>query len=111
MKMIIAVIQPFTLSRLTAELECIENFPGLTVGDVRGFGRRIDRSGNRMTSLDPYKNKVRVEIVTGDEMAETIVETIKTHARTGNHGDGKIFVLPVENAVHIQTGETGNQAI
>ncbi len=111
MKIIIAVIQPFMLSRLTAELEDIENFPGLTVSDVRGFGRRVDRHGNRFTELQPYKPKTRIEIVVRDEMVETIVEAIKKHARTGNHGDGKIFVLPVEETIRIQTGEAGNQAI
>lgn len=111
MKMIIAVIQPFMLNKLTAELEEINGFPGITVFDVRGFGRRVDRSGNRFTELQPYKPKLRIEIVALDEMIETIVETIKTHARTGNHGDGKIFVISVESAVRIQTGEAGNQAI
>ena len=111
MKIIIAVIQPFMLRKLTAELEEINDFPGLTVSDVRGFGRRVDRDGNRFTAVDPYKPKVRVEIVVRDEMAETIVEAIKRHAHTGNHGDGKIFVLPVENAVRIQTGEAGDAAI
>lgn len=111
MKMIIAVIQPFMLNRLTAEFEEITDFPGLSVSEVRGFGRKVDRDGNRFTALDPYKTKMRVEIVANDEMAETIVEAIQTHARTGNHGDGKIFVLPVETVVRIQTGETGMQAV
>jgi len=111
MKMIIAVIQPFMLNRLTAEFEEITDFPGLSVSEVRGFGRKVDREGNRFTALDPYKTKMRVEIVANDEMAETIVEAIQTHARTGNHGDGKIFVLPVETVVRIQTGETGMQAV
>lgn len=111
MKMIIAVIQPFMLSRLTAELEEINEFPGMTITDGRGFGRKVDRDGNRFTALDPYKDKLRVEIVARDEMAETIVETIQSHARTGNHGDGKIFVLPVEGVVRIQTGEVGNNAL
>ena len=111
MKMIIAVIQPFMLNKLTAELEVIDNFPGLTATEARGFGRRIDRDGNRINALDPYKAKLRVEIVARDEMVESVVETIKTYAHTGHHGDGKIFVLPVENAVRIQTGETGEPAI
>jgi nitrogen regulatory protein P-II 1 len=111
MKMIIAVIQPFMLNKLTAELEEINEFPGMTITDVRGFGRKVDRDGNRFTALDPYKSKLRVEIVVRDDMAETIVDAIQTHARTGNHGDGKIFVLRVEDVVRIQTGETGIEAI
>jgi len=73
--------------------------------------RRIDRDGNRIIALDPYKAKLRIEISARDEMVETIVETIKTYAHTGHHGDGKIFVIGVENAVRIQTGETGEQAL
>lgn len=111
MKMIIAVIQPFMLNKLTAELEDLDNFPGLTVTEVRGFGRRIDRYNNRFTELQPYRPKTRVEVAVRDEMVETIVETIKKCARTGNHGDGKIFVLPLEDAVRIQTGESGKAAI
>lgn len=111
MKMIIAVIQPFMLNKLTAELEIINGFPGLTVTDARGFGRRVDRDGNRINEIDPYKPKLRIEIVARDEMVEPIVEAIKTYARTGHHGDGKIFVLPAENAVRIQTWETGDKAV
>ena len=111
MKIIIAVIQPFMLNRLTAELEALDDFPGLTVWEARGFGRRVDRDGNRFTELQPYKPKTRIEIVAPDKMVEIIVEKIKFHARTGNHGDGKIFVLPVETAVRIKTGETGERAI
>lgn len=109
--MIIAVIQPFMLNRLMAEFEEINDFPGLTVWDVRGFGRRVDRQGNRFTELQPFKPKTRIEIVVRDEMVETVVEAIKTHARTGNHGDGKIFVLPIDAAVRIQTGAAGDAAI
>ena len=111
MKLIIAVIQPFMLNKLTAELEDIENFPGLTVTDVRGFGRRVDRQGNRFTELQPYRPKTRVEIAVRDEMVETILGAIKKYARTGNHGDGKIFVLPLEETIRIQTGESGETAI
>jgi nitrogen regulatory protein PII len=111
MKLIIAVIQPFMLNKLTAELEDIENFPGLTVTDARGFGRRVDRQGNRFTELQPYRPKTRVEIAVRDEMVETILEAIKKYARTGNHGDGKIFVIPVEDTIRIQTGESGETAI
>lgn len=111
MKMIIAVIQPFMLNKVTAGLEEIDEFPGMTITDGRGFGRRLDRDGNRFTALAPYKEKFRIEIVARDEMADAIVDTIQTHARTGNHGDGKIFVLPVEHSVRIQTGESGEGAV
>lgn len=111
MKMIVAVIQPFTLNRVTAALEEITDFPGITVFDVRGFGRRIDRQGNRINILNPYKPKIQIEIVAPDELIEQVVSTIEKHAHTGNHGDGKIIVLPVETVVRVQTGETDEAAL
>lgn len=109
--MIIAIIQPFMLNKLTAELEDMEDFPGLTITDSRGFGRRVDSQGNHFTELQPYRPKTRVEIAVRDEMAETIIGKIKKYARTGNHGDGKIFVMPIEETIRIQTGESGETAI
>ena len=111
MKMIIAMIQPFMLNKLTAELEVIDDFPGLTVSAVRGFGRRVDLQGRRFSELQPFRTKTRLEIAVRDEIVETVVETIKKFARTGNHGDGKIFIMPLENAIRIQTGEVGKSAI
>ena len=111
MKMIIAIIQPFMLNKLTSELEMINDFPGMTVSDVRGFGRRVDSQGKQLTELQPYHAKTRVEIAVREEMVETVVEKIKRFARTGNHGDGKIFVIPVESALRIRTGERDEDAI
>lgn len=111
MKMIIAVVQPFTLGRVTSALEEIEDFPGMTVFEVRGFGRRVDREGNRVNLLNPYKAKTQIEIVATDESVESIVAAIQKHAHTGNHGDGKIFVVPVERAVRVQTGEINQTAL
>ena len=109
--MIIAMIQPFMLNKVTAELEVLDDFPGLTVSAVRGFGRRIDLQGRRFTELQPFRTKTRIEIAVKDELVETTIGIIKKFARTGNHGDGKIFVVPLENAIRIQTGEAGDGAI
>ena len=116
MKIITAILQPFMLSKVTGALEEIEGFPGMTVTDVRGFGREkgIHRQGaphSIMEDFVEYIKKARIEIVAQDEMVDIIVETIVRTAHTGNRGDGKVFVWPVEHAVRIQTGETDEAAI
>ena len=116
MKIITAIIQPFRLSKVTYALEEIEGFPGITVTDVRGFGR--EKSAHEegaphrvIEDFIEYVKKVRIEIIARDELVEQIVETIRRVAHTGNRGDGKIFVWPVEHALRIQTGEINEAAI
>ncbi len=116
MKMITAMIQPFMLGKVTRALEELSGLPGMTVTDVRGFGRE-------KSSHDPgaphrviedfveYVKKVRIEIVARDDMVDRIVDTIVRTAHTGRRGDGKVFVWSVEHAVRVQTGETGDAAI
>lgn len=111
MKIITAMIQPFMSSRVVSELECIEGFPGMTVCEARGFGRKQSAAEHRAPHFDPLKPKARVEVVARDEMAERVVETITRHAHTGNHGDGKIFVWDVGHAVRVQTGERDEAAV
>lgn len=116
MKIITAIVQPFRLSKVTYALEEIEGFPGMTVTDVRGFGREksAHEEGSPHRVIEDfveYVKKVRIEIVARDEMVEQIVETITRVAHTGNRGDGKVFVWPVEHAVRIQTGETDDTAL
>jgi nitrogen regulatory protein P-II 2 len=116
MKMIVAVVQPFRLSKVTQALEEIRGFPGMTVTDVRGFGREksVHEEGAPHRIIEDfveYVKKVRIEIAARDEMVATIVETIARVAHTGNRGDGKIFVAALDDAVRIQTGETGDTAL
>lgn len=108
MKEIKAFIQPFMLSKITKALEEIPEFPGMSVSDVRGFGRGKLEKG---ITIVEYVPKVKIEIVAKDEMVDRIVETIERYAHTGNLGDGKIFVLDVERAVRIRTGEKDEEAI
>jgi nitrogen regulatory protein P-II 1 len=108
MKEIKAFIQPFILGKVTKALEGIPEFPGLSVSDVRGFGR--GKVENRVRFVE-YVPKVKIEIVARDEMVDRIVETIQKYAHTGNMGDGKIFVSDVERAVRIRTGEKDEEAI
>ena len=113
MKIIIAMIQPFMLSKVTHALEELDGFPGMTVTDARGFGaarqRRLHEEG--APHYKDFNEKARIEIVARDEDVARIVETIVQFAHTGNQGDGKVFVWPVEDALRIQTGETGERAI
>ncbi len=116
MKIITAMVQPFMLSRVTGALEAIGGFPGMTVTDVRGFGREksTHEKGAPHRVIEDfveYVRKARIEIVARDEMVDSIVETIVRAAHTGNRGDGKVFVWPVERAVRIQTGETNELAV
>jgi nitrogen regulatory protein P-II 1 len=105
MKVITAMIQPFILNKVTSELEAIEDFPGMTVSDVRGLVRGGSRRERRALRIEEIKGKVFIEIVTPDEKAQQIVETLVRAARTGESGDGKAFAWPVESAVSAQTGE------
>lgn len=116
MKMIAAMIQPFMLTKLTRALEEIEDFPGMTVTDVQGFGREKahhvpGEQHSRMEDVVDFVKKVRVEIAAHDDMIDRIVETIVRAAHTGNRGDGKVFVWPLDQAIRIKTGETGDAAL
>ena len=116
MKIITAIVQPFMLSKVTGALEEIEGFPGMTVTDVRGFGREKSThdQGTPHRVIEDYVEyikKARIEIVAREEMVDSIVETIARVAHTGNKGDGKVFVWPVERAVRIKTGETNESAV
>lgn len=112
MKKIETIIKPFKLEDLKEGLKDI-GIQGMTVTEVKGFGRQkghaeIYRGAEYVIDFLP---KVKVEIVIADEMVAQVVEVIRESAKTGKIGDGKIFVLPVENAVRIRTGEHGEDAI
>lgn len=99
MKLITAIVRPFTLDKIVVALEEVENFPGITVTDAEGFGQRLRTTA--YDTLNPFKEKKRIEIACNDEMVEQIVAAIRAHAHTGKKGDGIIFILPIENAVII----------
>lgn len=116
MKIITAIVQPFMLSKITHALEEIEGFPGMTITDARGFGREKSAHNKGaahrvIEDFVEYVKKTRIEIVARDEIVEQIVETIARAAHTGNRGDGKVFVWPVERALRIQTGEIDESAV
>ena len=112
MKKIEAVIKPFKLEEVKEALTEI-GIEGLTVSEVKGFGRQkghteIYRGSEYTVDFLP---KVKVEIILADSLVEKAIETIVKAAKTGKIGDGKIFVLPVEEAVRIRTEEKGEKAV
>jgi len=113
MKQVIAYIKPHLLSKVTLALHEIEGLTGMSVVDVRGFGRgkAKDAPHRVVDDLVDYVPHVKVEIVCRDELVEPIVAAIAKSARTGLRGDGKIYVSEVVTAVRISTGERGEEAV
>jgi len=99
MKLITAIVRPFTLGKIVVALEEIENFPGITVSDAEGFGQRLRTT--TYDALNPFKEKKRIEIACNDEIVEQVVAAIRAAAHTGKKGDGIILVTAIENAVLI----------
>jgi nitrogen regulatory protein P-II 1 len=112
MKKIEAIIQPFKLEPVKEALHKI-SVEGMTVTEVKGFGRQkgIREVYRGMEYQVDFLPKVKIEVISSDDKAQIIVETIMNAARTGRIGDGKIFVYPVAEVVRIRTGETGSDAI
>ena len=112
MKLVTAVIKPFKLDDVREALNEI-GISGLTVTESKGFGRQkghteLYRGAEYVVDFLP---KIRLEAVVADEQVDQVVETIIKTAQTGKIGDGKIFILPVENIIRIRTNEQGNDAL
>ena len=112
MKKVDAIIKPFKLDEVKEALNEI-GIQGITVSEVKGFGRQkghteLYRGAEYVVDFIP---KVKLEIAIGDDLVAKVVETIAATAKTGRIGDGKIFVMPLDEAVRIRTGEKGPEAI
>jgi nitrogen regulatory protein P-II 2 len=112
MKLIMAIIKPFKLDDVREALTPL-GVQGLTVSEVKGFGRQkgqteIYRGAEYHVNFLP---KVKIEVAVRDDLAESVVEAIIRSAHTGKIGDGKVFVMDVERAVRIRTGEVDNEAL
>jgi nitrogen regulatory protein P-II 1 len=112
MKKVEAIIKPFKLDDVKEALSEV-GVQGLTALEVKGFGRQkghteLYRGAEYVVDFLP---KVKIEVVVPEEMVSKVVEAIERAARTGKIGDGKIFVIPVDEAVRIRTGERGQEAI
>jgi len=112
MRKVEAIIKPFKLDEVKEALSAI-GIQGMTVTEVKGFGRQkghteLYRGAEYVVDFLP---KIKIEITVSDELAEKVVEVIVGAASTGRIGDGKIFVLPLDEAVRIRTGERGPNAV
>ena len=112
MKKIEAIIKPFKLEEVKESLQTI-GVQGITVSEVKGFGRQkghteLYRGAEYVVDFLP---KIKIEVVLPDDQVEKAVEAISTTAKTGRIGDGKIFIIPLDDAIRIRTGEKGENAI
>jgi nitrogen regulatory protein P-II 2 len=112
MKLVIAIIKPFKLEEVRDALTAV-GVHGMTITEVKGYGRQkghteIYRGAEYAVNFLP---KIRIEVVVASETADRVVEAIGAAAKTGQIGDGKIFVAPIDHALRIRTGETDADAI
>ncbi len=112
MKMVTAIIKPFKLDDVREALSDI-GVKGLTATEVKGFGRQkghteLYRGAEYVVDFLP---KIKLEIAVTDDQVDAVIEAITTTAQSGKIGDGKIFVTPVEQAIRIRTGESGDEAL
>jgi nitrogen regulatory protein P-II 1 len=112
MKKVEAIIKPFKLEEVKEALNSL-GIQGMTVSEVKGFGRQkghteLYRGAEYIVDFLP---KVKIEVVVKDEVLEQVLDAVAKAAKTGRIGDGKIFVIPVEDTIRIRTGETGEEAI
>ena len=112
MKLVVAIIKPFKLDEVRQALTSI-GVHGMTVTEVKGYGRQkghteIYRGAEYVVNFLP---KLRIEVAVSSDLADKVVDAITAHARTGQIGDGKIFVTPIDHALRIRTGETDSDAL
>ena len=110
MKLIVAYVQPFLVEKVVQALHSTPGVSGATVAHARGFGRGRQSAGQE-EEIFGTSARVRVEVAANDDCVTAIVQKIASAAHTGNRGDGKILVLPLETAVRIQTAEVGPAAL
>jgi nitrogen regulatory protein P-II 1 len=113
MKEIKAIIRPSKLLEVTVELHEIKGLPGVTVSEIKGFGKgRAENATDKIVyEMVEFIPRIQLEVVVNDEMVDEIVNVIQKYAHTGNTGDGKIFVSTVDDIVKIRTNERGADAV
>jgi nitrogen regulatory protein P-II 1 len=112
MKLVTAIVKPFTLDDVKTSLE-EAGVLGMTVSEIQGYGRQkghteVYRGAEYSVAFVP---KVRIEVVVDDSIVDKVVDSIVRSARTGKIGDGKVWVTPVETIVRVRTGERGTDAL
>lgn len=113
MKEVKAIVRPFKLMEVIEELQKIDGLPGVTVSEIKGFGKGRARNAQdkviyEMVELVP---RIQLEVVVDDAMADEVVNVIQRCSHTGNTGDGKIFLSTVDDVVKIRTNERGKDAL
>jgi len=113
MKEIKAIIRPSKLFEVTEELHRIEGLPGVTVSEIKGFGKgRAKEAKDKIVyEMVEFVPRIQLEVVVDDAMVDEVVNVIQKICHTGNTGDGKIFVVNVEDIVKIRTNERGRAAL
>lgn len=113
MKEVKAIIRPFKLLDVLEALKEIEGLPGVTISEIRGFGKsRAKNAKDKVVyEMVEFIPRIQLEVVVKDEMVDEVVNVIQKYSHTGNTGDGKIFVMNVEQIVKIRTDERGVDAI
>jgi nitrogen regulatory protein P-II 1 len=113
MKEIKAIIRPFKMPEVIDALYGIDGLPGVTISEIRGFGRKPAGSARGQGAADAAEilPRIKLEVVVSDDRVDEIVEVIQRCAHTGNSGDGKIFVFTIADAVKIRTNEHGESAL
>ena len=113
MKEIKAIIQPAMLPKVMESLKTMTDLPGVTVSEVKGFGKsRVAAATEKVVENEiEYHKKVKLEIVVPENRVEDVVQAICANAHTGRAGDGKIFVVTVDDVIKVRTGQRGEQAI
>jgi nitrogen regulatory protein P-II 1 len=113
MKEIKAIIRPSKLLEVSEELHAIEGLPGVTISEIKGFGKGKARNAQDkiVHEMVEFTPRIQLEVVVHDEMVDEVVNVIQKYAHTGNTGDGKIFVSTVDDIVKIRTNERGKDAI
>ena len=113
MKEIKAIIRPGKLLEVTEELHAIDGLPGVTVSEIKGFGKGKARNAadKILYEMVEFIPRIQLEVVVDDSMVDEVVNVIQKFAHTGNTGDGKIFVSTIDDIVKIRTNERGKDAI
>ena len=112
MMLVTAIVKPFALTDVRAALEQID-IAGMTVCEVSGYGRQrghteVYRGADYQVDFVP---KVRIELVVPEELVEKVIDAVVQGARTGKIGDGKLWIVPIDNVMRIRTGEVGSEAL
>lgn len=113
MKLIVAIVRPFKVAEIVDAIETDSAFPGMTVLDCRGFGREKTVPHRRVAEEEfrDFVDRQAILIAAPDAQAEGIAQRIARVARTGQGGDGKVFILALESVLRIATGQTGDDAL